>query len=241
MSIDGGPDIIKDGLVLCLDAGNRNSYNSGSNTWFDLSVNRYTGSLVNGPTFNSSNNGSIVFDGTNDYSVSGLLSGSFASFTVLTWFYPTLLKNYANVVDCNYAYNATTGNIGPRLEFDAGGVLGWVYSNITNNGASYYGHSVVASGLAVNTWHFAAITYVANSSTTYYNGMPTGLSRVTAGSPTGFIGTMNNLNIGRGYSQITTSERYLVGRVSSVQIYNRTLSATEVLQNYNANKGRFGL
>jgi hypothetical protein len=71
--------------------------------------------------------------------------------------------------------------------------------------------------------------------------MPTGLSRVTAGSPTGFIGTMNNLNIGRGYSQITTSERYLVGRVSSVQIYNRTLSATEVLQNYNANKGRFGL
>jgi hypothetical protein len=38
MSIDGGPDIIKDGLVLCLDAGNRNSYNSGSNTWFDLSI-----------------------------------------------------------------------------------------------------------------------------------------------------------------------------------------------------------
>ena len=241
MSIDGGPDIIKDGLVLCLDAGNRNSYNSGSTTWFDLSVNRYTGSLINGPTFNSSNNGNIVFDGTNDYSVSGLLSGSFASFTVIAWFYPTLIKNYANVLDCNYAYNATTGNIGPRLEMNAAGELGWAYSNITNNNDFLYGHVVVTSGLAVNTWHCAAITYVPNSSTTYYNGMPTGISRVTAGSPTGFIGTMNNLNIGRGFSKIVSSERYFAGRISSVQIYNRTLSAAEVLQNYNANKGRFGL
>ncbi len=241
MSVEGGPDIVTNGLVLYLDAANNRSIVSGSNTWFDLSRNSNTGSLINGPTFNSANGGGVVFDGTNDYSVSGQLSGSFASFTVIAWFYPTSIKNYANVLDCNYAYNATTGNIGPRLEFNAAGELGWAYSNITNNNNFLYGHVVVASGLAVNTWHCAAITYVPNSSTTYYNGMPTGISRVTAGSPTGFIGTMNNLNVGRGFSNVVTSERYFAGRVSSVQIYNRGLSAAEIRQNYHATKGRYGL
>jgi hypothetical protein len=241
MSVEGGPDIVTNGLVLYLDAANNRSIVSGSTTWFDLSRNGNTGSLINGPTYSSANGGGVVFDGTNDYSVSGQLSGSFASFTVIVWFYPTSIKNYANVLDCNYAYNATTGNIGPRLEMNAAGELGWAYSNITNNNDFLYGHVVVTSGLAVNTWHCAAITYVPNSSTTYYNGMPTGISRVTAGSPTGFIGTMNNLNIGRGFSKIVSSERYFAGRISIVQIYNRELSAREVRQNYHATKGRYGL
>ncbi len=241
MAYQNGPKIVTDGLVLCLDAGNPKSYPGSGTVWTDLIRTGINGTLTNGPTFNSNNGGSVVFDGTNDYSVSGGLTGSFASFTVIAWFYPTLLKNYANVVDCNYAYNATTGNIGPRLEFDAGGVLGWAYSNITNNNDSYYGHIVLTSGLLANTWHCAAITYNGSNSITYYNGNATAVSRIVVGSPTGFIGTMNNLNIGRGFSNIVSSERYFAGRISSVQIYNRALSASEILQNYNATKGRFKL
>ena len=60
------PKIVTDGLVLVLDAGNIKSYRSGSTSWFDLSGSTTTGSLVNGPTFNGGNGGSIVFDGTND-------------------------------------------------------------------------------------------------------------------------------------------------------------------------------
>ena len=67
MSVEGGPDIVTDGLVLHLDAANNRSFVSGSTTIFDLSGNRNTGSLVNGPTYSSVNNGGIVFDGTNDH------------------------------------------------------------------------------------------------------------------------------------------------------------------------------
>jgi hypothetical protein len=68
MGVSGGPYIVRDSsLVLELDAADRNSYVSGSTTWFDLSGNSNSGSLVNGPTFDSANGGSIVFDGTNDF------------------------------------------------------------------------------------------------------------------------------------------------------------------------------
>lgn len=241
MSVAGGPDLVVNNLSLCLDAANVKSHSGTGTSWVNLTRSGYNATLTNGATFNSANGGVIVFDGTNDYSSSGAIAGSFASFTVIAWFYPTSLKNYANVLDCNYSYNGTTGNIGPRLELNASGNLGWTYSNITNNNGSYYGHSVLTSGLQANKWHYAAITYSSNSSTTYYNGKPTGLSRTTVGSPTGFIGTVNNLNIGRGYSLITTSERYFAGRVSSVQVYNRLLSASEILQNYKGTKGRFRL
>jgi len=200
------------------------------------------GTLLNGPTYSSANDGSIVFDGTNDYLTSGALPGSFVSFTVITWFYPTSVSDYQNPIDCNYAYNGTTGNIGPRLEMNSSGTLGWVYSNITGDNNQFYAHNVVSNGLAANTWHYTAITYNGgtNTSTTYYNGNPTGISRIINGTPTGFIGGMNNVTIGKGFS-LGGAERNFAGRVSNVQIYNRALSATEVAQNYNAVAGRYGL
>lgn len=66
MSIYGGPDIITDGLVFCLDAANSKSYPGTGTAWTDLSGNDNNGTLTNGPTFDSSNGGSIVFDGVND-------------------------------------------------------------------------------------------------------------------------------------------------------------------------------
>ena len=195
---------------------------------------------TNTPTYNSSNNGSVVFNGSSNYLSAGALSGSFASFTVFIWFYPNSVANYQNPIDCNYSYNGTTGNIGPRLEMDSTGNLGWTYSNITDSNASYYGHSVVASGLAANTWHCAAITFNSTTSTTYYNGVATGLSRTAVGSPTGFIGVINNINFGRGF-HLGGAERYFSGRVGMTQIYNRALSAAEVAQLFESSRGRYGV
>lgn len=188
------------------------------------------------------NIGYFNFDGTDDYVTAGALSGSFSSFTVAIWFYPTSVTSYENPIDCNYSYNGTTGNIGPRLEMNWSGNLTWVYSNITNSNNSYYSHSVVSSGLAANTWHCAAITYNGgtNTSTTYYNGNASGLSRSTVGSPTGFVGVMNNVTIGKGF-HLGGSERIFTGRVSNVSIYNRALSASEIQQNFNATRGRYGI
>jgi len=67
MAIHRGPKIITNGLILCLDAASTKSYPGSGTTWFDRSGNGNNGVLTNGPTFSSTNGGSIVFDGTNDY------------------------------------------------------------------------------------------------------------------------------------------------------------------------------
>ena len=67
MSFANGGRIVTDGLILSLDASDQNSYISGSITWTDLSENRNSGALTNGPTYSSDNGGSIVFDGADDY------------------------------------------------------------------------------------------------------------------------------------------------------------------------------
>ena len=59
--------IVTDGLILYLDAANTKSYISGSTDWYDLTTYNNDGTLTNGPTFSSTNGGSIVFDGVNDY------------------------------------------------------------------------------------------------------------------------------------------------------------------------------
>ena len=84
MATIGGVNSTKTGLVFVLDAANPTSYVSGSTTWQDLSGNNNSGSLVNGPTFNSSNGGSIVFDGSNDYVEISTVNAS-SQFTLNFW------------------------------------------------------------------------------------------------------------------------------------------------------------
>ena len=60
----GSLDISTDGLVLNLDAGNAASYPGSGTDWFDLTSEGHDSTLINGPTFDSGDGGSIVFDGT---------------------------------------------------------------------------------------------------------------------------------------------------------------------------------
>ena len=241
MALAHSPSITRTGLRLWLDAANTKSYPGSGTTWTDLTGNGFNGTLVNSPTFNSSNNGSLVFDGSTNYSTSGAVSGSFTSFTVQAWFYPTSVTNYRNVIDCNFNYNATTGNIGPRLEMNSSGNLNWLYSNITGDNNQYYVQNVVVSGLAANTWHHAAITYNGTTSTTYYNGQDTGLSRTLQGSPTGFVGVMNNVFVGKGFFLDSAATRSLAGRVGVVLLYNTALTANNIRNDYEALRGRYGI
>ena len=234
------PRIVTSNLVLALDAADKNSYRGTGTTWRDLSGNNYTGTLTNGPTFNASNGGSIFFDATDDFVSVGNI-GAITSFTVLVWCYPTNVTSYRNILDCNFNYNATTGNIGPRLEMNSAGNLSWLYSNTTNSNDSYYVQAAMNSGFVANSWYYVGITYNSsgNTSTTYLNGYDTTNGRISVGSPTGFVGTMNNVILGKGF--FLDGSRLYAGRIANTTIYNRALSATEVLQNYNATKTRFGL
>ena len=206
----------------------------------NLIGNGSNGTLVNGVSYNASNGGSFGFDGIDDYVTAGALSGSFASFTVIIWFYPTSVTSHENPIDCNYSYNETTGNIGPRLEMNDGGNLTWLYSDKTDTNNSFYFHTVVSSGLSANTWHCACITFNGTGSTTYYNGNPTGITSTIIGTPTGFIGVVNNVTLGRGF-HLGGADRIFTGRVSNVSIYNRALTDSEIQQNFNATRGRYGV
>jgi hypothetical protein len=82
MAGSSGPDLVQNGLVLALDAADKNSYRGTGTTWSDLSGNNNTGTLTNGPTFNGGNGGSIVFDGVDDYADFGNVLASLTNLTL---------------------------------------------------------------------------------------------------------------------------------------------------------------
>jgi hypothetical protein len=234
-TLTGGPGLITNGLVLYLDAANPASYISGSLNWNDLSRNNSSGSLINGPTFNTGSGGSIVFNGSNNYVDFGNLGTIGNNQTVEVWFNSTSVVNYKNILDMNYlTYSPTTGNVGPRLEQQTNGYLTWYWSgNTTDNNTR--NSAIVTTNLIVNTWYQAVFTLTSGAFILYLNGTQTN----SGTSPQGYITTYGSVNLGRGF--VLDSSRYFTGSESILRIYNRTLTTDEVLQNYNAQKSRFGL
>jgi hypothetical protein len=223
MSYFNGPKSITNGLVLCLDAANNKSYIGSGTTWNDLSGNNKTGTLTNGPTYTSSFGGGIVFDGVDDYAtVSNPLNQSNLSqeWTVNAWF--SLSSSPSN----NAQYLVEGLNSGVAADWYANGPLLYL-----NGGADdYYTYSnlgsIIGGGIMNLTYRFK------NSSgtrTIYKNSVnATGSGPNNTSTPSG-----QGANFRIGYA--------MKGNIYLLQIYNRVLSDTEVLQNFNANKGRFGL
>jgi len=235
MAFSNGPTIVRDGLVLALDASDRNSYPGSGTTWFDMSGNGYNGTLTNGPTFNSSNGGSIVFDGVDDYTSLGNLGTIGNAYSIECVFYSTAVQSYKNVYDMNYStYNPNTGNVGPRMEQFSDNTFNWVWSgNTSNNGIYNY---TTPSALLANRFYHTVFTLNSGTVNTYKNGV---IQDSNVASPNGYITTFGDVNIGRGF--ILDPSRYFAGTVPVFKIYNRALSAAELTQNYNATKSRFGL
>lgn len=231
MSVSGGPDIVENGLVLYLDAGNTKSYPGSGTVWTDLSRNGNNGTLTNGPTFNSANIGSIVFDGSNDHIVipaSSWISG--AEITFELWNFGSTNYIATSVIGFENSSGVRTFNVHlPWLGdvmFDAG------------NGSGNYGGAfdrilksvTVAEITGWNYWAFTKNSTAARMRI-YRNGQ---LWHSGGGSTP--IGASVTGTLGRG---IAGSHHN--GRIAMAKLYNRELSATEIVQNYNATKGRFQL
>ena len=228
MSVAGGPNLIKNGLVLELDAGNIKSYPTTGTTWFDKSGNANNGTLTNGPTFNTGSLGSIVFDGTNDYvSVSNREDLDFptANFSVACWFKTAQSAPYIGLLG---KINLGVGTGGWTLQLYNGTVTSWINNNILQSPLAYND----------SNWHYGVmVCEVPNTGNryVYVDGIQVASSIMPNHS---FDPTNLDLWVG-GW---TNGNSYLFnGSISNTQIYSRTLSAQEVLQNYNATKGRFGL
>jgi hypothetical protein len=228
MGISGGPNIVRDSsLVLELDAADRNSYVSGSTIWNDLTANNNIGTLTNGPTFSSASLGSIVFDGVDDYVQSPLFVNLITNVTIQCW-----------------VYISTTSKKGAFVKV-GGGVNGYAIGVGTNNydglGNEILGLFSGVRWIDTNTtygtgWKMATLVIGATSIPTIY------VNASLIGSYTGTnpITPTANVFIGRNVGDETTP-RAFNGNIANIQIYNRALSATEILQNYNAQKSRFGL
>jgi hypothetical protein len=228
--IYGTPTIVTNGLVLNLDAANTKSYVSGSTNWFSLGNPSLSGSLVNGPTFDRNNGGSIVFDGVNDYCTLGTKNLIQNDFTISIWFKLNSSGDKEHFIFSNN-YNTTpalliTANVvGSARELTAyyasGSILSYIISATTNIPAS------------INN-----ITLVRNGSTNipYLNGIEQ-TSRIFTNSTVLGSGLYE-----LGYATIRNkTTAYLQGNIYQTSIYNRALSQQEITQNYNALKSRYGL
>ena len=217
--------IVTSGLTLCVDAGFTASYSSSGTTWYDVSLNQYNTTLVNGPTYSSSNGGAIVFDGTNDYvngpAISSQLTGDI---TVEAWIYITSgPSDWVRIIGtgANPSGNRTFG-----LWYDINRRLLWQRYGANNVGIQ------PANVLSYNTWYYVAATTIGSSQAIYLNGSSVGTSTNTGP----WAASNENITIGSAVGIHT----YLTGNISISRIYNRGLSSTEILQNYNSQKARFG-
>ncbi len=217
--------IVKDGLVLDLDAAKKESYPGSGTRWNDIAGGVITGSLINGPTFNSNNGGSIVFDGADDYVNLGTTSfGITRDFTISFWMDMTqsgsmqiftkgynvpygiyIAKQPSNVLTCQLNLTSGYGETN-TITTNYSGIKNWVV--IRNN----------------------------TSLTWYVNGSQDSTSTLSSFDISQSLS--KQWRIGSNFDIAFTPFN---GNIYTTQLYNRALSAAEITQNYNALKGRYGL
>jgi hypothetical protein len=218
MASKSGPDIIEDGLVLCLDAASKRSYPGTGTVWTDLKGGN-NGTLTNGPTFDAGNGGSIVFDGSNDR-VDLSLPYNFTAFSVFFFVkYRSPQSNWRMVFD--------TFKNGNQHKFS--------FQSSTNSSNNVYlfhqdGNTVVDNTISIDQWMYYGATWDGSTVTTYKNGT----SVTTDSSSTGF--NLSN-TIGIGGRDGGASYNNIV--LSSITAYNRALTADEIRRNYLSTKERF--
>jgi len=223
----GAQPIVTDGLVFAVDAANYESYPGSGTTWTDLAGSN-NGTLTNGPTFDSGNGGSIVFDGSDDImSTSTTIKAASSTDlqTFCSWLKGTSTDNSFFGSSAN-----STGKFHLILNFQSNGQLRFAQSHYGGGNPSTDETNIVTVN-ANTDWNYACVVKTAQYTyDVYFN---------------------SELVIEDALKEATLDSDFALGQwwngkvkpsqISNVQIYNRALSSTEVLQNYNALKSRFGL
>ena len=223
--------IVTNGLVLNLDAGRKSSYPNTGTIWTDISGNGNNGTMTNGPIFGTASGGQITFDGIDDNVNMGSNSAfNLTNISISIWVkLDTTASNnfivgryFTTTVDNGWFiyYSPTTQKI--RFEGRESEAL-YISNQSTNN-------------YNVNTWYNIVCTKSANTWSIYSNGVldmsqSIGLGNVAFAN--------NNMQFGGMFTNF--GNNYGKHSIGSIHMYNRALSATEITQNFNATKSRFGL
>ena len=224
MAASSGPDIVDSGLVLALDAADRNSYPGSGTTWTDLSTNGNTGTLVNGTGYSASNGGALTFDGSDDYVGFGVINfTSGTSITIEVWVKPnSSQKSYTNILDYGHSFGGFT------IQQNVNGLNEYYFAYY--NGASFD----VTPTITLNSNSFTHLVFVKSGTSTI--GYVNSVNTVSLTGSVNFTGSGITFNLGKWHGG-----REFNGNIASTKIYNRALSAAEVSQNFNATRSRFGI
>jgi hypothetical protein len=229
---NGGGDIMSVSFSTPTISKTRNGlgyYYHGSNiqnTWKDLSNNGNNGTLTNGPLFGEENIGSLLFDGVDDYVTTGFTRGTLGNQT-------TLICWYRYTGTSTRTYSPIFGGIesnGSGTEFFIGKNSG--NTNIGIQDGNYSDSFVTGSNAFDGNYHQIIYTYDNGTGKIYLDGTLRNTGSFTKCNDSEQISIGSELE-GGGY--------YFIGNIAQTQIYNRVLTPAEVLQNYNATKGRFGI
>ena len=236
MAVNYQNKIVKDGLVLCLDAADKKSYPGTGTTWFDRSGNGNNGTLAGGPTFSGDNGGSIVFDGTNDYSLIQA-NPSFQlgnGYSLCAWVkasnnppgYVGICGTFDSIPNNYFGQNFS---IQPNTQTFSFLVAGW-------SGGSYnYINATIQ--YSIGKWYYLVGTNSGTNCSFYIDGILN--TTYTQSDSAANCGLTTMFKIGRFYQ--SNDNYYLQGNIAIVKYYNRALTPQEIKQNFNATRGRFGI
>ncbi len=226
MGIAYNTSIVKSGLVLHLDAANVKSYPGSGTVWKDLSGNGNHGTLVNGPTYSTADKGNMLLDGVND-SVSSTLSSDIVGNN------PWSILIFAKI---------------PVSESVAGR-QGWlIWKGPANQTANQLISMAVSSGkveiahwandtvfpnadIKFDQWGMYSCTFDGSNEYVYVDSIQRGSKTTTLSVITGDL----------YFGSRTSTGDFLSMNVADVKVYNRALSATEIKQNFEALRGRYGI
>ena len=224
MAVQYNPAIVTDGLVLCLDAANLKSYPANGVTWNNLIFNTPNGILINGPVFSNLYGGEFINDNLNDYINTNFTMGV-SNFTISIWGRRTSV-NYWSPLWASEVWNNSTGYLGyldsPTTIFFQRASGSSISATVTNsNLPSLYTFSLNSSGAAK----------------IYQNNSLIASGSITLATSIEKTIKLNTRHTNDGSS--VTDTRF--GNIYAFNYYNRVLSDSEVIQNFNALRGRFGI
>jgi hypothetical protein len=220
--------IVTDGLILNLDAGFVSSYPRTSTTWYDLSGSGNNATLFNSLNSNWNSGGYFDFDGIDDYasiSYNSSMAAWATAQTIIFWEYHTFQDGTRR----NF-WNQAYGGAGTWTH-EGGFNINYYYGNAASDNSPYT--SINSSTTLPNRWNMLVTTRDTSQVNWYVNNTNVGSASNLYGT---LANTTSNITIGNGY----TGQPW-AGRIAIIQAYNKALTATEVSQNFNAQKGRFGL
>lgn len=227
MGIAYNTSIVREGLVLHLDAANVKSYPGSGTVWKDLSGSGNTGTLINGVGYTTANIGSLTFDGINEYITAGdavILNGGLTNSSFSAWW--RYLGQGSGTDKRGFVLESADYNHSLLVNTD--GTLG-VHINTTGNGSQYVPGFIPT----INVWYNSSVVWDGANLIVYINGNRVG-QRIQTGSSL----IVQKLRIG---TYRDSNNRWWYGDISQISTYSRSLSDFEVQQNFEATRGRYGI